>query len=80
MQRAPLLPRARWIILAGGVLIFAGFAWLLVFVSLPYPDPTPEMLARERTHHRIGNTLLLVGLVMLTAGLMLRLIQAVMRI
>lgn len=55
-------------VLLGLALLLAGFAYLVVMVSVPYPDPTPEMQAQERFHHTVGDAMLAIGLSLAMIG------------
>lgn len=56
--------------LAGVVLLLAGVAYGIVYVNVPYPDPTPAQILLEKHHMRITDTLILCGVaVIFLAGL-----------
>jgi hypothetical protein len=79
MQRAPLLPRARWFLLAGAALMLAGLVWGVIVSPLPYQDPTPEQYARQILQLEIYSLLLLGGAALVLAGLVLKVFRAVRR-
>ena len=61
--------RPRFPVLAGLVLVLAGFVYELVFNNIPYPDPTPEIEARVAFHAMVASLLYLSGLLLILAGI-----------
>ncbi len=53
----------------GLLLILAGFGFAVVFVNIPYQDPTPEMQSRWERDLLIAQALMLIGLGVSIAGL-----------
>ncbi|HEX9058975.1 MAG TPA: hypothetical protein VF941_02210 [Clostridia bacterium] len=57
--------------LATMILSFVGF---MVFVGLPYPDPTPEMLVWENNHCFISEKLAFIGGIVFIFSIVIKLI------
>jgi hypothetical protein len=57
------LKRAGLVLLALGLIASAGgIGWAVLFIGVPYPDPTPVQRAQEAFHLQVSNQSLLVGL------------------
>jgi hypothetical protein len=58
-------------IAAAGMLLFiGGLIYSIVFAGIPYQDPTPQMYATWKLHHRVGDLVILAGLVVLAGSLL----------
>lgn len=63
------LKRTGFILLAIGWLSCGGgIGWGVLFVGVPYPDPTPAQRAQEAFHVQVSNRFLLVGFAALVAA------------
>lgn len=79
MNRKRLSPSTILLII-GFLLIISGFAYLVIFVNIPYQDPTPEMISKENFHWGVGNNIMLTGGIFLVIGLMWSLAKFVIRL
>lgn len=67
------------LVIIGLCLITCGFAYLGIFVNIPYQDPTPEMISKENFHWGVGNNIMLTGGIFLVIGLMWSLAKFVVK-
>lgn len=67
------------LVLAGLALMLASFAYAMIFVGIPFPDPTPEMAADYARQSAIADGLGLAGLMVFVAGAIWGLVRLVMR-
>ena len=42
-------------VVLGLIIIFSGFVYDVLFAGIPYPDPTPQMLASYNFHAQIAS-------------------------
>lgn len=56
------------LVAAGVLLLIAGLVYSVVFAGIPYQDPTPQMYATWKSYQRIGDSLMISGLVVLASG------------
>ena len=64
--------KQRWpymLLVAGPVLLAAGFVYDVLFAGIPYQDPTPEMAARYDRHSAIATVIYWCGALFLLAGI-----------
>ena len=50
-------------VVIGIVLLIAGFVYAVIFLNVPYPDPTPAMQQEVLFHERITGNVMLAGIV-----------------
>lgn len=53
----------------GAAIAFIGFMYGVIFVNIPYQDPTPEMVWRQNFHSSISDYIMAAGLLILMAGI-----------
>ena len=73
MKRRPAL----LCLLAGVVLLLAGFLYDIFFAGIPYQDPTPEMSASYARHARIASTIRYAGLLAFLTGVVIRILRLI---
>lgn len=56
-----------WLTLAGIALFMAGVFWGAWF-AFPYPDASPDEVARMRVHERVATSAMLLGLLCTLVG------------
>lgn len=67
-------------LLAVGLLaLVAGMGWGVLFVGVPYPDPTPAQRAEEAFHLEVSGTAMLLGVGALAGSLALFLLRLIWR-
>lgn len=66
---------ALYLLIAGLVLLLAGFVYDVTFAGIPYQDPTPEMAARYNLHARIAGLVRLAGVLALVTSLAVRIFR-----
>ena len=59
------------VLLAGLVILAAGFAYDLLFAGIPYPDPSPDQQAGYIFHRAIANAIQVAGLGVVAAAIAL---------
>ncbi|MCX7747744.1 MAG: hypothetical protein N2645_12785 [Clostridia bacterium] len=69
-----------FIIILGVVLILLGFIYEGILAGIPYQDPTPELLQKYMHYVNIGQTFYKFAFPMLLAGLLIILIQKILKL
>jgi hypothetical protein len=67
------------VVLLGLTLTVLGIVYAVVFVGIPYPDPTPEQAARQRLHDRVSTSMMLSGLAICAGGTLWALARRMVR-
>jgi predicted phage tail protein len=66
-------------IILGAILIVLGFIYEGILAGIPYQDPTTELLQKYMHYVNIGQTLYKFGIPLLFAGLLIALIQKIIK-
>jgi hypothetical protein len=56
------------VVLFGLALVVLGLIYAVVFVNIPFPDPTPEQAAQQRLHDLVSTTMMLSGIAIFGGG------------
>lgn len=73
------LKRTGLVLFALGLIAGAvGIGWAVLFIGVPYPDPTPAQRAEEAFHLQVSNQSLLVGLAALAAACAVFILRALL--
>jgi hypothetical protein len=59
-------------LLIGLTLLILGFMYLVVFVNIPYQDPPLYLQQRQAFHAVVGQSIMLIGLVVFGGSLLLK--------
>lgn len=71
---------AKLLLLMGVLLLFGGLVHGLVFVNVPYQDPSAEQLASWNLHSAISSMVILAGLGAIAAAAIMIFAKAVRRL
>jgi hypothetical protein len=67
------------LVILGPLLLFAGFMYGAVFVSVPYQDPSPDVTERWNRDRRNADTICLAGALILAGGCLQEIIRSLGR-
>lgn len=73
-RRYYLLP-----IVIGMILLIGGFVYDVIFAGIPYPDPTPELLASYNKHASIASVIRWSGVIIALAGCLFLILRGFVR-
>jgi hypothetical protein len=68
-----------FIVIFGAVLIVLGFIFEGILAGIPYQDPPPEILHKYMVYVNIGQTFYKLGFPLLLAGLLIILVQKIIK-